>query len=465
MPVETVIRDRYRLERRLGQGSVSIVYGAHDLTAGTTNAVKIMLPELVGNDRALSDRFLREATAAAAVHHPNIVAVTDSGVVNDVVPFIVMEFVSGTSLQDTLSASGALAPAEAFAYVSAIGSGLAAAHQHGIIHGDLKPRNILIEPDRPLAEAIKILDFGLSGIKSGKVHGPLAVARASSMLRAASYLAPEEWSDDEEPDQRSDIYSLGIILYQMLAGDLPFKGRSNPAIMKQHLMTAPPPIVGPSGPIASALETVVLHALQKEPDKRPATVDEFVAELSAAIDATPPSSGKGAKRATRKKAPASIPRAPARGRKREPVRPVVEDVKSESEEQEFDGFSTIVLQARPEPTVDVPQPNFDQTIVLPRPPRAEAGAEKPLAYRDQSGSSEPPAAVPAGSHEQEMNVDDEQGWEGIGIEEEMGDDVQAASADGTEQLPKSIPPVLLAAGVILIILLIGLGVYYSHVSQ
>jgi serine/threonine protein kinase len=472
LAVETVIRAKYQLEKRIGQGSVGIVYSAHDLIARTTHAVKIILPELVGKDRALSERFLREATAAADVRHPNIVMVTDSGLLKELIPFIVMEFVSGPSLQETLSARGALAPDEAFAYVSAIGAGLAAAHRHGIVHGDLKPRNILIEKDRPLAEAVKILDFGLSRIKSGKLHGPLATDKASSMLRSALYLAPEEWSDDEEPDHRSDIYSLGIILYQMLVGDLPFKGKSNPAIMRQHLLDSPPPMVGSHGPIARELEAVVQHALEKEPADRPATVEDLLEELRPAIDIAMRSSGKKKKRVPQKKTTGSRRRAPA---------PKSEQEVEEPSEPQFDGQATIVIrrpQVRQETPLDraaeAPPVNLEQTIVLPR-TRPAHYAPEPFTYRDEGNQPEPSVtsanevAEPA---EPQMDLGVQQTLEsGVepDIEEEMPGAVARLSAygpaDEAEQMPRSIPPVLLAVGVVLIVVLIGIGIYYSHITQ
>ena len=153
-----------------------------------------------------------------------------------------MDFIQGVSLRETLKNGGAVAPLSALEYLEAIGNGVASAHAKGIIHGDLKPRNILIEPDRPLSHGIKITDFGLSSIKTGKLRGRV-VGKGSGVLRSPLYLAPEEWSE-EESDNRSDIYSLGVILYQMLSGRVPFDGKSIPAIMKRHLMDQPPPIAG-----------------------------------------------------------------------------------------------------------------------------------------------------------------------------------------------------------------------------
>lgn len=281
LPIENVIRERYRLEKRIGQGSVSIVFLARDLVQETSHAVRIILPELVGRDAEIGKLFLRDAAATAAVSHPNIVAVTDSGMLKGVVPFILMEFVSGQSLQEKLSNRGALRPSEALTYVSAIGAGLAVAHKLGVVHGDLKPRSILMARDKALVETLKLTDFGLSRLKSGRLYGPTAVPKAAGMLRSPLYLAPEEWSDGES-DNRSDIYSLAVILYQMLTGEVPFRGKSIPAIMKQHLMAAPPSIAARFSGISIELEAAVFHALQKDPANRPITVDQFIAELRSA---------------------------------------------------------------------------------------------------------------------------------------------------------------------------------------
>jgi formylglycine-generating enzyme required for sulfatase activity len=166
--------------------------------------------------------------------------------------------------------------------MTAIASGVSAAHRHGIVHRDLKPLNIMLQYDKPLAEAIKILDFGLAKIKSGELLGSFVLAQTIGMMGSPHYMAPEQWSD-EELDQRSDIYSLGIILFQMLAGDVPFKGVSVPTIMKKHLMDPPPHFAELNMNVPPAIEQVVQHALEKNPDKRPATTEEFIRELQQAV--------------------------------------------------------------------------------------------------------------------------------------------------------------------------------------
>src|SRR5882757_9109039 len=211
---EAVLDSRYQLERRLGQGGMGVVFQARHIFLKTSHAIKVILPDLVGNDPMLVTRFRQEALAAAAIRHQNIIAVTDFGVVRGTMPFLVMEFVQGRSLQDIMAEEGAMSPLRAFELMQPICSGIAAAHRQGIVHRDLKPLNVMICDEMPTAEAVKILDFGLAKIKSGELLGSFIAAQTTGLMGSPFYMAPEQWSD-EPPDSRSDIYSLGVMLYQM----------------------------------------------------------------------------------------------------------------------------------------------------------------------------------------------------------------------------------------------------------
>ncbi len=281
LPFAPLINKRYLLKKRIGGGSVSIVYVASDQADGADRSLKIILPDLIGHDSSVSERFLLLGRNAFALRHRNIVSVSDSGLIDDLIPFLATDFVAGSSLHETLSKGRRLSPSQAVEYLTAIGAGLGHAHAQGVVHGDLKPRNILIETDRPLSQAIKIADFGLSSLKSGKVQSR-AEGKGSGILRSPVYLSPEEWSEDGG-DTRSDIYSLGVIVYQMLVGEVPFKGKSIPAIMRAHLVQPPPPIEGRFPGLSSEIERVVLRALEKEPANRPATVESFVEEFRQAV--------------------------------------------------------------------------------------------------------------------------------------------------------------------------------------
>jgi eukaryotic-like serine/threonine-protein kinase len=280
---EPILDTRYQLERRLGQGGMGVVFQARHIFLKTSHAIKVILPDLVGNDPMLVTRFRQEALAAAAIRHQNIIAVTDFGVVRGTMPFLVMEFVNGRSLQDILAEEGAMPPARAFELISAIGAGVAAAHRQNIVHRDLKPLNIMVQHEVPPSEGLKILDFGLAKIKSGELLGSFVQAKTSGLMGSPFYMAPEQWSDDE-PDSRADIYSLGIILYQMLSGDVPFKGSSIPSIMKKHLTLPPPSFQSLGVQVSPQIEAVVRYALEKEVSARIPTVAEFLNQLRAAID-------------------------------------------------------------------------------------------------------------------------------------------------------------------------------------
>src|SRR5690348_7503897 len=283
---EPTIDSRYLLERRLGQGGMGAVFHARHIFLKTQHAIKVILPDLVGNDPMLTTRFRQEALAAAAIRHPNMIAVTDFGVARSTMPFLVMEFVKGRSLQEIMAQEGAMPPQRAWEFITAIAAGVGAAHRQNIVHRDLKPLNIMVQDDVPTAEGVKILDFGLAKIKSGDLLGSFIQAQTTGLMGSPFYMAPEQWSD-EEPDARADIYSLGVILYQMLSGEVPFKGSSIPSIMKKHLTTPPPTFQSKGVSVPPAIEGVVRHALEKELSARIDSVPTFLRELHAALNSSP----------------------------------------------------------------------------------------------------------------------------------------------------------------------------------
>lgn len=280
---EPILDARYQLEKRLGQGGMGVVFQARHIFLKTSHAIKVILPDLVGNDPMLVTRFRQEALAAAAIRHQNIIAVTDFGVVRGTMPFLVMEFVDGRSLQDIMAEERVMSPERALEFICAMGAGVAAAHRQKIVHRDLKPLNIMIQSGMPVSEGLKLLDFGLAKIKSGELLGSFVQAKTSGLMGSPFYMAPEQWSDDE-PDARADVYSLGIILFQMLTGDVPFKGSSIPSIMKKHLTLPPPTFKSLGVPLSAEIEAVVRHALEKEPAARTASTDEFLKEFRAAVN-------------------------------------------------------------------------------------------------------------------------------------------------------------------------------------
>ncbi|MFS8084369.1 MAG: SUMF1/EgtB/PvdO family nonheme iron enzyme, partial [Acidobacteriota bacterium] len=264
---------------------MGVVYKARHIFLKTAHAIKIILPDLVGNDPNLVTRFRQEALAAAAIRHQNIIAVTDFGVVRGTMPFLVMEFVQGKSLQDLMAEEGAMAPLRAFEIMEPICAGIAAAHRQKIIHRDIKPLNVMIQDGLPITEGVKILDFGLAKIKSGELLGSFIAAQTTGLMGSPFYMAPEQWSD-EPPDARADIYSLGVMFYQMLCGEVPFKGSSIPSIMKKHLTSDVPTLASKGVEVPPQIEAAVRHALEKEPKYRIASAEEFARELGQAMSAS-----------------------------------------------------------------------------------------------------------------------------------------------------------------------------------
>src|SRR5947199_5918564 len=175
-----VLEGKYHLDVRLGQGGMGVVYKARHAYLKTLHAIKIILPDLVGNDPNLVTRFRQEALAAAAIRHQNIIAVTDFGVVRGTMPFLVMEFVQGRSLQDIMAEEGAMPPMRAFELIQPICAGVGAAHRQKIVHRDLKPLNVMIQDGVPVSEGAKILDFGLAKIKSGELLGSFIAAQTTA---------------------------------------------------------------------------------------------------------------------------------------------------------------------------------------------------------------------------------------------------------------------------------------------
>jgi eukaryotic-like serine/threonine-protein kinase len=299
LPGNVALDGKYVLENRLGEGGMGIVYKAHHKFLKTTRAVKTIKLELIGNDTSFVKRFHQEAMAAAAIGHPNIISVLDYGLLQEKIPYIVMEFVEGVSLEAMITDRGRFTPAEALEYMQVITSALSAAHKHGIVHRDLKPLNIMIESGGSVRDQIRILDFGLAKIKSTDLFGSFVAAKTVGIVGSPAYMAPEQWSG-EETDRRCDVYSLGIILYEMLTGDVPFKGSNIPGIMKKHLMAPPPPLATAESGISPEVEKVVHRALEKQPETRTASVEEFIAEFEQAVLHPAPAKPKAKRRSSGK---------------------------------------------------------------------------------------------------------------------------------------------------------------------
>ena len=250
------------------------VYRAKHVHLKSTHAIKIISPEVVRSDPSLLVRFTQEAILVASIHHPNIVSVTDFGVEIADTLYLVMEYIEGISLDEFLRREKVLSPTKALEVLKPIALGVAAAHNQGITHRDLKPLNVMLRAGAPLAQAVKILDFGLAKIKNTESFSSLILAKTTNLLGSPHYMPPEQW-DNENVDARSDIYSVGIMLFQMLAGDVPFKGDTMPNIMYQHIQAPVPTFESLGLPPAPAIEAVLKKALDKDQNARYQTIEEF----------------------------------------------------------------------------------------------------------------------------------------------------------------------------------------------
>ena len=276
----TVISGRYILEKRLGQGGMGIVFKARHKFLRSSHAIKIILPSLVSGDESLLIRFRQEAVLAASIDHPNVIRVTDFGVEHDNLPYLVMEFVDGTPLSYFLTEGMPLPFEKAYELFLPIALGVAQAHKKGIVHRDLKPPNIMVQKNLAPRNAVKVLDFGLAKIKSAESYPSLIQAQTQNVMGSPPYMSPEQWSG-EDIDHRTDIYALGVIFYQMLAGRLPYQADSMPGMMYQHL-TAPLPAFSSFGiSIAPSLEAVLQKALHKDPQQRYWTLESMLTDIGS----------------------------------------------------------------------------------------------------------------------------------------------------------------------------------------
>lgn len=267
-----LIDNRYLLQRILASGGMATIYAGLDTRLDRPVAVKIMHPHLA-NDEAFVGRFIKEAKATAALSHPNIVSIQDQGWNEGGAPavFIVMELVEGSTLRDFLNEQGVLSVEQLFQFLNPVVSALAAAHRIGIIHRDIKPENILIAKDG----RIKVADFGLA---AGSIIGQTLTAESSVVLGSVSYLSPEQVQRGIA-DARSDIYALGIVMFEMLAGKKPYDGETPIQIAYKHVNERIPNLQSIKENIPAALAEIVYSATSPNPDQRPKDAEDLLNKL------------------------------------------------------------------------------------------------------------------------------------------------------------------------------------------
>ncbi len=284
--IGTLLSNRYRLESKLGSGGMSTVYLAVDETLGRHVAVKIMHREISDQQDQL-ERFRREARAVAQLSHPNLVGVIDAGE-DGGHPYIVFEFVPGQTLKGRIAESGRLPLDEATAYAIEIGRGLASAHAAGLVHRDVKPQNVLIDAEG----RAKVTDFGIA--RSIESSGLTATGR---VLGTTDYVSPEQ-AMGQEVDARTDVYSLGIVLYEMLTGEVPFHAETQVGVAMKHVNEEVPDVRERRPEISAALASAVDRATAKNPNDRYTDMVAFVRDLEGALEVEVSRAGRSTGEAT-----------------------------------------------------------------------------------------------------------------------------------------------------------------------
>jgi serine/threonine protein kinase len=298
LPGAPLMAGRYLLEKRLGRGAMGQVYLARDQNLITRRvAVKTVRPDILSDEdmqegEAIA-RFEREARTAASIRHPNVVDVTDFGKSPEGVFYLVMEYVQGETLHHLLRREGTLSVHRTLILMRQVAGGVEAAHDEGILHRDLKPANIFIMQQKKKSGTasgdgiVKVGDFGLAKIVNQAIADTSGVSGAGPASRGIigtpEYMAPEQMQMETQLDARADVYALGVIAYHMLGGRPPFSGDLTQLVM-QKIMNDPPPLSGLRSDIPKDVERAVMHALEKDPAKRPATVAEWLEEFEKAAD-------------------------------------------------------------------------------------------------------------------------------------------------------------------------------------
>src|SRR5947209_458011 len=272
---------RYELGDVLGYGGMAEVHLGRDVRLGREVAVKVLRPDLA-RDPSFQGRFRREAQSAASLNHPSIVAVYDTGEDREggvSTPYIVMEYVEGRTLREVLEAEGRLLPRRALEITAQVCAALDQAHRAGIVHRDIKPGNVMLTP----SGEVKVMDFGIARATTGTAA---TMTQTAAVIGTAHYLSPEQ-ARGEHVDSRSDIYSAGCLLYELLTGAPPFAGDTPVAVAYQHVREDPVPPSRIETDVSPAMDAIVLKAMAKNPANRYQSAGQMRADLERALAGQP----------------------------------------------------------------------------------------------------------------------------------------------------------------------------------
>jgi len=269
--LESALRGRYAVRRELGRGGMATVYLAHDNERDQLVAVKVLLPELAVNLGV--DRFLREVEVGTMLQHPHIVGVLDSGQLDGTL-YYTMPFVNGPSLRERLQRQKQLPISDVIAIARELADALDYAHSKGVIHRDIKPENILLSPDH----GAMVADFGVA--RAVSVAGGETITRTGMTVGTPTYMSPEQAMGSRDVTPESDIYSLGCVVYEMLAGEPPFTGPTAMAILARHSLDNIPSVRILRGTVPDAVEDAIIQAMAKVPADRFRSARDFAAALT-----------------------------------------------------------------------------------------------------------------------------------------------------------------------------------------
>ncbi|MBP7867652.1 MAG: protein kinase [Acidobacteria bacterium] len=303
--VGRVVDGRYRILEVVAQGGMGKVYKVEHLHLGQVFAMKVIRKDLLGG-RGMAERFRREALTTSQIGHANIVYLTDFGFDPDLGAYFVMEYLEGKKLKDLIRAEAPMPLRRVHHLLAQIGDALGAAHAKGVVHRDLKPENIIILNQGTLMDFVKVLDFGIAGL----LETDESLTRPGALMGSPYYISPEQ-SLGQEPDPRSDVYALGVILYQLLTGELPFKGQTVAEVLNKHRgeKPVPPSAARPEAGIPPVVDAVVLKALAKNADDRFPTVRDLTRAFWQGVvqASTPPAAPRSTLSAAGEPVPAAPP--------------------------------------------------------------------------------------------------------------------------------------------------------------